>query len=385
MYKYGEKALYIQHSNSIGVIDTLSKKLKQKDFNRISMQIEQNNQLEPIILLDQNSKVSAHAAASLTIDEASDGQRIDNFLAKTLKGVPKSHIYRILRSGEVRVNKGRIDASYKLVLNDVVRVPPIRVATSGKEVINVAATSGLVKSQLESTVIFEDDAMLVIDKPAGFAVHGGSGVSRGVIEQLRMERPKAKFLELVHRLDRETSGVLMLAKKRTALVALHEMIRNNQTDKRYLMLVAGEWTEKKKRVVLDLQKYVLPNGERRVNVVTDKSKDKYDEAQRSETIFYLKQSFVGYSLLEAQLVTGRTHQLRVQLAHLGFPILGDDKYGDFALNKTLAKQGLKRMFLHSAETKLQHPLSINGSIEKLHLLAPLPAELMKFMNKLENQ
>jgi 23S rRNA pseudouridine955/2504/2580 synthase len=324
--------------------------------------------------IEQTSRVSAHAAASLTVDEASDGQRIDNFLAKTLKGVPKSHIYRILRSGEVRVNKGRIDASYKLVLNDVVRVPPIRVATADITVTNAAATS-----VLQSTVIFEDDAMLVIDKPAGFAVHGGSGVSRGVIEQLRLERPKAKFLELVHRLDRETSGVLMLAKKRTALVALHEMIRNNQTDKRYLMLVAGEWLEKKKRVTLDLQKYVLPNGERRVNVVTDKSKDKYDEAQHSETIFYLKQSFAGYSLLEAQLVTGRTHQLRVQLAHLGFPILGDDKYGDFALNKTLAKQGLKRMFLHSAETKLKHPLS--G--DKMQLLAPLPAELSKFMNKLE--
>ena len=324
--------------------------------------------------IEQNTRVSAHAAASLTVDEASDGQRIDNYLAKTLKGVPKSHIYRILRSGEVRVNKGRIDASYKLVLNDVVRVPPIRVATAEIAVINAPATS-----VLQSTVIYEDDAMLVIDKPAGFAVHGGSGVSRGVIEQLRLERPKAKFLELVHRLDRETSGVLMLAKKRTALVALHEMIRNNQTDKRYLMLVAGEWTEKKKRVTLDLQKYMLPNGERRVNVVTDKSKDKYDEAQHSETIFYLKQSFVGFSLLEAQLVTGRTHQLRVQLAHLGFPILGDDKYGDFALNKTLAKQGLKRMFLHSAETKLKHPLS--G--DKMQLLASLPAELSKFMNKLE--
>ena len=330
--------------------------------------------------IEKNTIVSAQAAASLTVDEASDGQRIDNFLAKTLKGVPKSHIYRILRSGEVRVNKGRIDASYKLVLNDIVRVPPIRVATSEKEVFENKNASPAI-SILESTIIFEDDAMLVIDKPAGFAVHGGSGISRGVIEQLRMERPKAKFLELVHRLDRETSGVLMLAKKRTALVALHEMIRNNQTDKRYLMLVVGEWTDKKKRVQLDLQKYVLPNGERRVNVVTDKSKDKYDEAQHSETFFYLKQSFVGYSLLEAQLVTGRTHQLRVQLAHLGFPIVGDDKYGDFALNKSLAKQGLKRMFLHSVETNLRHPLST----DKMQLLAPLPAELTKFMNKLKEK
>ena len=322
------------------------------------------------------NKVGALAVANLTVDEASDGQRIDNFLAKTLKGVPKSHIYRILRSGEVRVNKGRIDASYKLVLNDVVRIPPIRVAATDKEVLSAPATS-----VLESTIIFEDDALLVIDKPAGFAVHGGSGVSRGVIEQLRTERPKAKFLELVHRLDRETSGVLMLAKKRVALVALHEMIRNNQTDKRYLMLVAGEWTQKKQRVTLDLQKYVLPNGERRVNVVTDKSKDKYDQAQVSETIFYLKQSFAGFSLLEAQLITGRTHQLRVQLAHLGFPILGDDKYGDFANNKALAKKGLKRMFLHSAETNLKHPVS--G--DKLKLIAPLPADLQKFMTSLEKK
>ena len=331
--------------------------------------------------MNQNNTIGASAASNLTIDEASDGQRIDNFLAKTLKGVPKSHIYRILRSGEVRVNKGRIDASYKLVLNDVVRVPPIRVAANDKEVIDFKQNSAQATSVLESTIIYEDDALLVIDKPAGFAVHGGSGVSRGVIEQLRLERPKAKFLELVHRLDRETSGVLMLAKKRVALVALHEMIRNNQTDKRYLMLVAGEWTEKKKRVTLDLQKYVLPNGERRVNVVTDKSKDKYDQAQVSETIFYLKQSFAGFSLLEAQLITGRTHQLRVQLAHLGFPILGDDKYGNFANNKVLAKKGLKRMFLHSAETTLRHPISA----ENIKLSAQLPLDLQKFMTSLTNK
>lgn len=336
------------------------------------MQIEQNIQPE--------KPIGAHAAANVIIDEASEGQRIDNFLAKVLKGVPKSHIYRILRSGEVRVNKGRIDASYKLLLGDIVRVPPIRIAANDKE-LQENQSDQPAKSILESTIIFEDDVLLVIDKPAGFAVHGGSGISRGVIEQLRMERPKAKFLELVHRLDRETSGVLMLAKKRAALVSLHEMIRNNQTDKRYLMLVAGEWTEKKKRVAMDLQKYVLPNGERRVNVVTDKSKDKYDQAQHSETIFYLKQAFAGFTLLEAQLITGRTHQLRVQLAHLGFPILGDDKYGDFANNKALQKKGLKRMFLHSAETNLRHPVSA----EKLKLIAPLPHDLKKFLISLKAQ
>ncbi|OIR04516.1 ribosomal large subunit pseudouridine synthase C [mine drainage metagenome] len=335
-----------------------------------------------LTIQDQNnspSVVSESAAAFLTVDEASEGQRVDNFLTKTLKGVPKSHVYRILRSGEVRVNKKRIDADFRLSLGDVVRIPPTR-----STIVERPEHSAPQTSKFEQAIIFEDDAMLVIDKPAGFAVHGGSGISRGVIEQLRLERPKAKFLELVHRLDRETSGVLMLAKNRSALVALHEAIRNNQTDKRYLMLVQGEWLEAKKRVVLDLQKYLLPNGERRVNVVTDASKDKYDERQTSETMFRLLKNYnsatIGkFSLLEAQLVTGRTHQLRVQLAHLGFPILGDDKYGDFALNKALVKQGLKRMFLHSSITKIRHPLTN----DKLELIAPMPVELSKFIQKLE--
>lgn len=338
---------------------------------------------------DQNSKastISELAAAFLTVDEASEGQRVDNFLTKTLKGVPKSHVYRILRSGEVRVNKKRIDADFRLSLGDVVRIPPTRSTVVERAESNVPATSKFAPSKFENAIIFEDDAMLVIDKPAGFAVHGGSGISRGVIEQMRLERPKAKFLELVHRLDRETSGVLMLAKKRSALVALHEAIRNNQTDKRYVMLVQGEWLEQKKRVVLDLQKYLLPNGERRVNVVTDVSKDKYNERQTSETLFKLLKNFshpvLGqFSLLEAQLVTGRTHQLRVQLAHLGFAIVGDDKYGDFSVNKALIKHGLKRMFLHSSVTKIRHPLTN----DKLELIAPMPAELSKFLLKLESK
>jgi 23S rRNA pseudouridine955/2504/2580 synthase len=322
-----------------------------------------------------SSEISATASANLVIDESSAGQRVDNFLQKALKGVPKSHIYRILRSGEVRVNKKRIDADFRLSLEDVVRVPPIRVAN-----VPQAVVSGPVTSKFDDAIVYEDDAMLVINKPAGFAVHGGSGVSRGVIEQLRLERPQAKFLELVHRLDRDTSGVLMLAKKRSALVALHEAIRNNHMDKRYVMMVHGVWTEKKKHVTLDLQKYVTSDGERRVNVVTDPKKDRFDAAQVSETIFYLTKNLGEYSLLEAKLITGRTHQLRVQLAHLGFPILGDDKYGDFALNKQLVKLGLKRMFLHSAETNIRHPIS--G--EKLKLKAELPAELKKFIQKNES-
>jgi 23S rRNA pseudouridine955/2504/2580 synthase len=314
------------------------------------------------------AKSPARANVSMmTITEDTAGQRIDNFLVKSLKGVPKSHLYRILRSGEVRVNSKRIDATYRLVAGDLVRIPPIRTAPApAATAIKAPAT------RLAHAVIFEDEALLVLNKPAGFAVHGGSGISRGVIEQLRLERPQAKFLELVHRLDRETSGVLLLAKKRSALVALHEAIRNNQTDKRYLMLVHGSWPDKKKRVQLPLQKYVLASGERRVSV--------HEDGQPSETVFYLRERYAGFSLLEAQLVTGRTHQLRVQLAHLGFPIAGDDKYGDFSVNKTMQKQGLKRMFLHSFLTNLRHPLS--G--EKLQLNAPLPAELERFLKQLHD-
>lgn len=330
--------------------------------------------LKNIENLQQNSQISETSSAILVVDEASEGQRIDNFLQKVLKGVPKSHVYRILRSGEVRVNKKRINADFRLSLEDEVRVPPIRVST-----IKSAATT-TVQEKFGDAIVYEDDAMLVINKPSGFAVHGGSGVSRGVIEQLRMERPQAKFLELVHRLDRDTSGVLMLAKKRSALVALHEAIRNNWMDKRYVMMVHGQWQEKKKHVTLDLQKYVTNSGERRVNVVTNPEKDKHNESQTSETIFYLTKQIGDYSLLEAKLITGRTHQLRVQLAHLGFPILGDDKYGDFSLNKALLKNGLKRMFLHSAETNIRHPIS--G--EKLKLSAPLPEELKKFIHILES-
>lgn len=315
-----------------------------------------------------SNTISEKSVAIIRVDEDGAGQRIDNYLTKIIKGVPKSHLYRILRSGEVRVNSKRIDATYRLALGDMVRVPPIRAAVKD----NSHQVHGQVTARFEQSVIFEDEAMLVIDKPAGYAVHGGSGVSRGVIEQLRMERPHAKFLELVHRLDRETSGVLMIAKKRSALVGLHEAMRANHMDKRYLMLVHGHWTEKKKRVVLNLKKYVAANGERRVTVEED--------GQDSETIFHLRKNLGDFSLLEAQLITGRTHQLRVQLAHLGFPIAGDDKYGDFALNKALQKRGLKRMFLHSAETGIRHPLS--G--DKLRLIAPLPKELERFLQVLES-
>jgi 23S rRNA pseudouridine955/2504/2580 synthase len=316
--------------------------------------------------------ISESNAAFVVVGEASVGQRVDNFLTKILKGVPKSHIYRILRSGEVRVNKKRVDAAYKLVEGDWVRVPPIRVQASAV----VAEPDAYTKPKFEQAIIYEDDAMLVLNKPAGMAVHGGSGVSRGVIEQLRLERPQAKFLELVHRLDRETSGVLMVAKKRSALVALHDAMRHHHMNKRYLMLVVGQWQDKKKRVQLELLKHpTTSTGERRVSVQAHAS----EESQSSETIFHLRQNFKQFTLLEAQLITGRTHQLRVQLAHLGFPIAGDDKYGDFSLNKALQKRGLKRMFLHSSETGIRHPLSA----EPLKLIAPLAPELQQFLSKLQ--
>lgn len=312
------------------------------------------------------NNLSKAAVSLVTVDEAGEGQRIDNFLARHLKGVPKSHLYRILRSGEVRVNSKRVDATCRLALGDTVRIPPVRVAAPAPRP-DAPATS-----KFDGKVIFEDDALLVIDKPAGVAVHGGSGISRGVIEQLRLERPQAKFLELVHRLDRETSGVLLLAKKRGALVALHEAIRSNAIEKRYLMLVCGDWKDNKRRVRLPLKKYTLESGERRVSVDED--------GQHSETIFHLRERLGEFSLLEAELITGRTHQLRVQLAHLGFPIAGDDKYGNYEFNKQLQKRGLKRMFLHSAETVIKHPVS--G--QTLRLPAPLPAELDSFLQKLRN-
>ncbi len=317
------------------------------------------------------NQVASDQVSFVEIDDGAAGQRIDNFLLRVCKGVPKSHIYRILRSGEVRVNKGRIDAQYRLALGDVVRVPPIRIAegqTAGTPVPAPAA---------DFHVLYEDDALLVINKPAGVAVHGGSGVAFGVIEQMRGARPQAKFLELVHRLDRETSGILMLAKKRSALVGLHEQIRENRMDKRYFACVHGEWAGdwgRRRAVKEPLHKYLTPEGERRVRVQPD--------GLASHTVFNLVERWPDYALVEAELKTGRTHQIRVHLAHLGLPIVGDAKYGDFALNKALARAkarpGIKRMFLHAHRLRLTHPLT--G--EPLDFEAPLPDELRRFVDEL---
>ncbi|WP_298626001.1 RluA family pseudouridine synthase [uncultured Zoogloea sp.] len=297
------------------------------------------------------------------VDDASAGQRIDNFLVRVCKGVPKSHIYRILRSGEVRVNSRRVDQTYRVQIGDEVRIPPIRIAE--KE--NAAP----VPMGKPFDIAYEDDALLVLDKPAGLAVHGGSGVSFGLIEQLRRQRPEAKFLELVHRLDRETSGLLIVAKKRSALTVLHDMMRDGKVQKRYLTLVSGRWLNAQQHIKQPLLKYLLENGERRVSVNR--------EGKPAHSIVRLVRRWVGYSLLEVELKTGRTHQIRVHLTHAGFPLCGDDKYGDFALNKQLEKEGLGRMFLHAAKLAFHHPLTD----QLIELAAPLPAELEGFLAVVE--
>lgn len=300
----------------------------------------------------------------VTVDENGHDQRLDNFLTRLLKGVPKSHIYRIIRSGEIRVNKGRADAQHKLKSGDAIRIPPIRIAEKAPE-------KGGDIPRHEFPVIYEDDALLVINKPAGIAVHGGSGVSFGVIEQLRKARPEARYLELVHRLDRETSGLLMIAKKRSALVKLHDMIRNDVPQKRYFALGLGDWPRDVRNVKLPLHRFHTPSGERMVRV---------DEAQGiyAHTIFTVQQRYRGCTLVEALLRTGRTHQIRVHMQANGCPIAGDEKYGDFAANRELQRTGLKRMFLHAANLELPHPLT--GEPLKLH--APLPAELTRYLESL---
>ncbi len=315
-----------------------------------------------------------NAVVKEIVGEDSDGQRIDNFLIKRLKGVPKSHIYRLLRSGQVRVNSKRINADHHLRQGDTVRIPPVRIAP-GESLNNKKIT----KSRFISfDVLFQDESLLVINKPAGVAVHGGSGVSFGVIEQLRAQHPDWKFLELVHRLDRETSGVLLLAKKRAALVELHRQIREGLMEKRYLVLVKGKWCNPRQSVKLPLSKYVTAAGERRVAVTAGEK-----EGMAAHTVFTLQKSWQDFCLLEAELKTGRTHQIRVHLAHLGFPIAGDDKYGDFALNKKLAKRGQKsglgRMFLHARTAVVMHPVS--G--ERLCLEAPLANDLQTFLDTLD--
>jgi 23S rRNA pseudouridine955/2504/2580 synthase len=303
--------------------------------------------------------LSKARATLLEVGEEAAAQRIDNFLLRHLKGVPKSHVYRVLRSGEVRVNSGRVKPEYRLQPGDRVRLPPIRVSRSEKPA----------PKPLELPVVYEDAALLVVDKPSGVAVHGGSGVSFGVIESLRASRPGAKFLELAHRLDRDTSGLLVVAKKRSALVELHRMLREGEMEKEYLTVVKGHWAGKARELRESLHKYVDAKGERRVAV--------HENGMHAATRVQPLKSGEQFSMLAVRLLTGRTHQIRVHLAHAGHPILGDDKYGDFELNHRLERAGVRRLFLHASRLAFRHPLT--G--DRIDLKAPLPLEMKRFAEK----
>ena len=379
-------------------------------------------QVSAVDRIARPAKSPAPTVSFVVIDENAAGQRLDNFLLNQLRGVPKSHVYRIVRAGEVRVNKGRADVAYRLALADVVRIPPVRMDASKAKPSMEAASRAFLSEKPESArgvalenfsklsragqvrseertrtqctastagtklaraigyekfpvdILFEDEALLAINKPAGMAVHGGSGISFGVIEALRALRPEAKFLELVHRIDRETSGVLLLAKKRSALTAMHAMLRGEgpaRVEKHYYALVTGAWPDQRRNIRTKLSKYLTDSGERRV------SPDEED-GQESHTIVSRVERFPGATLLDCEIRTGRTHQIRVHLASLGYPLIGDDKYGDFKLNKHVAavrNGGLKRMFLHACSMAFSHPLNGNA----MTIDAPLARDLTRYL------
>ena len=306
------------------------------------------------------------AVKMLEIDDDQAGQRIDNFLLSTLKGAPKSLIYRILRKGEVRVNKGRIKPTYRLQAGDIVRIPPVRLSDStptrpGERVLQL----------VEQSIIHEDKRLLILNKPGGLAVHGGSGLNYGVIEALRASRPDAHYLELVHRLDRETSGCLIIAKKRSALRLLHELMRENRIDKQYLTLVKGDWGGGDRRIDAPLEKNTLKSGERMVRV----SK----EGKSASSLFRPLVCQDIASLMQVKLDTGRTHQIRVHALYSGHPIAGDEKYGDEKFNSLMKSRGLKRLFLHAV--KLNFTMPDDG--ERISISAPLPEELTKVLKELD--
>jgi 23S rRNA pseudouridine955/2504/2580 synthase len=314
------------------------------------------------------SKEKNRSVQWVEIEEGYEGQRLDNFLMTYLKGVPKSYIYRIVRKGEVRVNKGRIKINYRLQVGDLLRIPPMRLPEE-KETVQ---PGGAVRKRLESSIIYEDQRFMVLNKPSGIAVHGGSGLNYGVIEALRVLRPEEKSLELVHRLDRDTSGCLLISKKRSALRILHELMRDNGIDKRYLALLAGANDWKSRMVDAPLLKNTMRGGERIVKV---------DEAGKmAKTHFRRQQLYAEATLVEARLYTGRTHQIRVHAASLGHPVLGDKKYGDETANKMMRKQGLRRLFLHASRLSFRWP----DEKEDFVITAPLDSDLEQLLEKLAN-
>lgn len=302
----------------------------------------------------------------IEITAANAGQRLDNFLLSLEKNVPKSRIYRALRKGEVRVNKGRKKQTYKLVLGDIVRVPPLHTT----EKTAPTTVSDALREQLEKAVLFEDEALLVLNKPAGLSVHAGSGIQQGLIEAIRIIRQDLEFIELVHRLDRDTSGCLLLAKSRPSLLNLQQQMTQHDMNKRYLTLLKDSWGTEEKLVTAPLKKNALSSGER---IVTVDLEGKY-----AETRFIPLKVLPNSQLTEVVLATGRTHQIRVHGQHLGHPLAGDPKYGDKAFNKTMKQQGLSRLFLHAWKLGINHP--ITG--EHLHIKAPIPTALQQFIDKL---
>ena len=318
-------------------------------------------------MTEKQEKIINQSVKMLTISEDEAGQRIDNYLLAKLKGVPKSLIYRILRKGEVRVNKGRIKPEYKLQNGDVVRVPPVRV--SEKNTTPISKNLNKVAS-LESHILFEDDYLLVLNKPSGIAVHGGSGLNFGVIEALRALRPEARFLELVHRLDRDTSGILLVAKKRSALRNLHEQLRVKTVQKDYLALVRGQWQSHVKVVQAPLLKNELASGERIVKVS--------EQGKPSETRFAIEERYQNATLVKASPVTGRTHQIRVHTQYAGHPIALDDKYGDKEFDRYMQDLGLNRLFLHAFSIRFEHP----KTGETLRLNAQLDEKMKAILKKL---
>ncbi|MDD5214654.1 MAG: 23S rRNA pseudouridine(955/2504/2580) synthase RluC [Methylococcales bacterium] len=301
----------------------------------------------------------------IEITEENHEQRLDNFLITLLKGVPKTRIYRIVRKGEVRVNKGRVEVNYRLKTGDIVRIPPVRIAERSEEVF--VPTN--LKEALQHSILYEDDGFLIVNKPAGFAVHGGSGVSSGIIEGLRLLRPEAKFLELVHRLDKDTSGCLVIAKKRSALRAFHAIFRDNQVKKTYVALLSGQWKKKKLVVNAPLLKNIAKGGERMVMVSS--------AGKEAETVFTRLTAFAESTLVEAAPKTGRTHQIRVHALHLGHPIVGDERYGRDDVNLAFKQKGYKRMFLHAKTLAFSHPLTDVA----MKITAPLPQQLELLLAK----
>lgn len=311
-------------------------------------------------------KAKQESSNLINVTENYANQRIDNFLLRELKNLPKSHIYKILRSGEVRVNGKRVKASHRLCLSDVIRLPPL----VRQPVTKPISLPKNFATDLLKRIIYEDDALLVLNKPAGMASHGGSGLSFGVIEAMRIIRPDVKNLELVHRLDKDTSGLILLAKKRSMLRTLHTYLREGGLTKTYVLLVKGKWPYGKKAVNVGLLKNRLPSGERVVKV-SNTGKD-------SLTVFRPIDVFAAVSFLEAQLFTGKTHQIRVHAAHVGYPIVGDDKYGDHEFNKEMAKLGVKRLLLHAAKVQFKLP----DSGQEVMFTAPLAKDMEDVLSRI---